>query len=59
MKKACRRCRILVEGDECPICHSKDLTENWKGRVYIFDPSESEVAKIAEINMKGDFAIKL
>ena len=59
MKKACRKCRILVEGDECPICHSKDLTENWKGRVYIVDPTASEVAKIAEINMKGDFAIKL
>ncbi len=59
MLRACRNCHILVEGDECPICHSKDLVQNWKGRMVIIDPEKSEVAKLAGIKVKGDYAIKV
>lgn len=59
MLKACKNCRILVEGDECPICHSKDLVQNWKGRIIVFNVEKSEVAKLAEIKAKGDYAIKV
>jgi DNA-directed RNA polymerase subunit E" len=57
-KKACKKCKMLVEGDECPICKTSNFTTIFQGRVSIVDPSKSEVAKKMEIHEKGDYAIK-
>ena len=58
-EKACRTCRFIVEeGDKCPSCGSKELTEVSKGRVVILNPEKSEVAKKLNIKQKGNFAIK-
>ena len=59
MKRACKRCRKLTEDEKCPICGSKELITNWRGRIYVFDPKLSEVAKITEIGTEGEFAIKV
>jgi DNA-directed RNA polymerase subunit E" len=58
-KKSCTKCKLLVTGSECPICKSKDLSTNWKGRIVILDANESEIAKYMTINAKGDYSIKL
>ena len=58
MKKACRECKILVKGNECPICHKSDFVENWKGRIYILDANKSEIARKLNIKVKGEYAIK-
>ena len=58
-KKACKNCGLLVEGSECPLCHSKNLTDSWKGRIYIVDPEKSEIAKKLGLKAKGEYAIKL
>ncbi|MEK6904331.1 MAG: transcription elongation factor subunit Spt4 [Nanoarchaeota archaeon] len=58
-KKVCRKCRIFVEGSECPLCKGRDFSDNWKGRVYIIDVDKSEIAKKINIKAKGEYAIKV
>jgi len=57
-QKACRICKRVFEGDKCPNCDSKEFTESFKGRIFVFDPEKSEIAKKLNIKEKGNFAIK-
>ncbi|MEM2955966.1 MAG: transcription elongation factor subunit Spt4 [Candidatus Pacearchaeota archaeon] len=59
IKKVCKKCKIFVEGQQCPECGGNQFTESWKGRVYIFKPEESEIAKNMKITKKGMYAIKI
>jgi RNA polymerase subunit RPABC4/transcription elongation factor Spt4 len=36
----------------------EDFTDNWKGKVVVFNPDESEIAKSLKISKKGEFAVK-
>jgi DNA-directed RNA polymerase subunit E" len=56
--KVCKKCKIFVEHDKCPICQGTQLTENWKGRVIIINPEQSEIARKLQIKKKGTYAIK-
>jgi len=58
MKRACNNCKIITSGEKCPICQSTDLSDSWKGRMYIFDVERSEIAKKLEIKLKGEYAVK-
>jgi DNA-directed RNA polymerase subunit E" len=58
-KKACKSCKIFVEGPECPICKGKKFSTNWQGRIYIIDPEKSDIAKKIGIKVKGEYAIKV
>lgn len=58
--KACKHCKALLEsGGTCHQCGSTEITEQFKGKVSIIDPEQSEVAKNLKIHKKGIFAIKL
>lgn len=59
VKKACKKCKILVDGNTCPICKGNQFIDNWKGRIYIMDAENSEIAKKIGIKVKGEYAIKL
>ena len=57
--KACKLCNTMVEeGDKCPNCGSKEITENFKGRAVILNPEKSEVAKKLNLKQSGNYAIK-
>jgi DNA-directed RNA polymerase subunit E" len=56
--KACRACKRVYEGDKCPDCGSQEYTEDFKGRVMIFDTEHSEIAQKLKITKKGLYAIK-
>ena len=43
-KKACKKCKIFVTGNECPICKGDNFTTGWKGRIIIFNAEASEIA---------------
>lgn len=58
-KKACKKCKIFVEGDTCPICKGNQFSTNWQGRIYINDPKKSEIAQKLGIDIKGEYAIKV
>lgn len=59
MKKVCRKCKIFVTGNECPICKGNQFTESWYGRLIVLNVEKSEIAKKISINADGEYAIKI
>jgi len=57
-KKVCKKCKMFVDGHECPICHGQNFSTNWQGRLYIVDPNKSEIAEKIGLKVKGEYAIK-
>ncbi len=58
-KKACKSCKYLVEGNQCPSCKSDQLSESWKGRIIILNAEKSDIAEKIGIKVKGEYAIKI
>lgn len=58
-EKACKTCKLIYEGESCPNCGKKEVSENFKGKIVIVDPEKSELAKHLKITKKGLYAIKL
>jgi len=58
VKKSCRSCKRIIEGNLCPVCHSTDVTTNFQGVVVIFDV-ESEFAKKLKLSAVGKYAIRV
>ncbi len=58
MRKVCKNCRRIYEGEACPSCNSKESLEEWKGRVVVFEPEQSELAKHLQIKKPGEYAIR-
>lgn len=56
-QKVCKKCRIFVESEVCPICNGNNFSSVWKGMVIINNPSRSEIAKLLGIKQKGKYAI--
>jgi DNA-directed RNA polymerase subunit E" len=57
-KKVCKKCKIFIESETCPICNGNQFSDAWKGRIMVFKPEESEIAKKMGISKKGLYAIK-
>ena len=57
-KRVCKKCKVFVEEDKCPICQGTQFITSWKGRISVLDPEQSEIAKKMNIKNKGVFAIK-
>ncbi len=58
-KKACKHCKLFVEGDQCPSCGATDFTNTWQGRIFIQDAQRSFIAEKISIKNKGEYAIKV
>ena len=58
-KKVCKRCKMLVEGSEWPVCKTNQFSTNWQGRLYIIDPNKSIIAEKIGLKAKGEYAIKV
>ncbi len=58
-KKACKKCKIFVQGDKCPICKNSNFSTSWNGRMYVIDPLKSTIAKKMGLSAKGEYAIKI
>lgn len=56
--KVCRKCRLIVKGDKCPLCGGSDFTTSWAGLVEIIDPS-SEIAQAMGIEVPGKYALRV
>ncbi len=59
MKKVCKKCKIFVTGNSCPLCNGNQFSDNWKGRINITNAEKSEIAKKIGIKVKGEYAIKV
>ncbi|MAG02482.1 hypothetical protein CMI42_04035 [Candidatus Pacearchaeota archaeon] len=58
-EKACKHCKLIYHEASCPSCGKSDTSDNFKGKVEIVNPENSELAKQLKINKKGTYAIKL
>ncbi len=58
-KKVCRKCKLFVEGNECPLCKTNQFSTSWQGRLYILDSNKSIVAEKIGTTSKGEYAIKV
>ena len=58
-RKVCKKCKLFVQGDQCPLCKGHSFSESWKGRVFIVNPEKSEIAKNIGITAKGEYALKV
>lgn len=58
-KKVCKRCKLFVDGDVCPVCKGNQFSINWQGRLNISDANKSMIAKKIGITAKGEYAIKV
>ncbi|MBD3248598.1 DNA-directed RNA polymerase subunit E'' [Candidatus Woesearchaeota archaeon] len=58
-KKVCKKCKIFVEGNECPVCKGNKFSTNWQGRINILDTGRSSIAKKIGVQMEGEYAIKV
>lgn len=59
MKKACKKCKIFVEGNTCPICQGDQFSTSWQGRIAVLDEKNSEVGKKIGVEKAGEYAIKV
>jgi len=58
-KKVCKKCKIFVDGNVCPVCKTNQFSLNWQGRLYILDANKSAISKKIDIEVKGEYAIKV
>jgi DNA-directed RNA polymerase subunit E" len=58
-EKACKGCKLVYEGETCPNCGKKDISDNFKGKIDIINPEKSLLASQLKINKKGVYAIRL
>ncbi len=58
-KKACKKCKMFVEGTICPVCKGSQFSTNWKGRLHILDANKSGIAKKIGYTIVGEYAIKV
>ncbi|MDP2938731.1 MAG: transcription elongation factor subunit Spt4 [Candidatus Omnitrophota bacterium] len=58
-EKACKHCKLIYEGELCPTCGRKEVSDSFKGKIDILDPEKSELAEHLKIKKKGLYAIKL
>jgi len=58
--KACKNCRMVVYTNEkvCPKCGG-ELSEKISGMILVMEPERSQIAKLAEINAVGTYAIRV
>lgn len=58
--KVCRECRFIVESAvNCPKCGSQEFTDRFSGMLIVLDPEKSEIAKAAQVNSVGRYALKV
>ena len=57
-KKACKKCKMFVEGNQCPVCKTDVFSQSWQGRLQILDANKSTIANKVGIQAKGEYAIK-
>ncbi len=57
-KKVCKKCKVFVDGSECPLCKGNQFSTNWQGRINVTNANKSDIAKKMNINADGEYAIK-
>ena len=59
MIRACRHCHHVTTEDQCPVCGSRDLSNEWFDLVIILDPERSKIAESLKVSVEGKYAIRV
>jgi DNA-directed RNA polymerase subunit E" len=59
VEKACKKCRLIVVGEICPVCKEANLTKEWEGYIMVINPDSSEIAKAIKATVPGKYALKI
>ena len=59
VKYACKKCKRILTSEKCPVCKIDKASKTWKGRVIIFNPDKSRIAKTMGITESGEYAIRI
>ncbi|AIF68600.1 DNA-directed RNA polymerase subunit E'' [Palaeococcus pacificus DY20341] len=59
MIRACRHCHHITTEDQCPVCGSRDLSNEWFDLVIILDPEKSRIAESLKVSVEGKYAIRV
>ena len=57
-KKICKKCKIFVEGSECPLCKGNQFATTYQGRINVTNHNKSEIAKKMDFTANGEYVIK-
>jgi DNA-directed RNA polymerase subunit E" len=57
--KVCKKCKLFVEADLCPICKKDSFTTSFQGRIAFINTKESRIAKELGVDAPGEYAIKV
>ncbi|MBI4139536.1 DNA-directed RNA polymerase subunit E'' [Candidatus Woesearchaeota archaeon] len=57
-RKACKRCKLFVEEETCPLCKGNQFILNWRGRLTILNPTKSMIAQKTGHQAAGEYTIK-
>lgn len=58
-EKVCKNCKLIYQGENCPSCGKKEISDSFKGKVEIINSEKSEIAKKLKINKNGFYAIRI
>ena len=59
-QKACKICKTIVSsGTKCPQCGSEELKDTFRGKIFVLNPEQSELAQKLNIKNKGEYAIRI
>lgn len=58
-EQACRQCHTITTENECPACHSNDLSNDFLGYVIVMDAENSIIAEKMTIDTPGTYALKV
>ncbi len=58
-ERACKQCRTVFDGAKCPKCGSESSSDGFKGKVFIYNPEQSEIAGNMKLKDKGTYAVKI
>ncbi|CDG65481.1 MAG: DNA-directed polymerase subunit [Methanobacterium sp.] len=56
--KACTQCHRLMDEDRCAVCNLA-TSKNWSGFLIVVDPEESIIAQELNINLPGEYALRV
>ncbi|MBI5393370.1 DNA-directed RNA polymerase subunit E'' [Candidatus Woesearchaeota archaeon] len=58
-KQICKRCKLFVEAQQCPVCKDSNFANGWQGRIMVLNGTKSFIAKQVNMTHNGEYAIKV
>ena len=58
-EKACKKCKLIVEGPTCPVCKGNEFANVIQGKINFIDINKSIIGQRMGKTHNGRYAIKI